>query len=221
MILRGDITPLRPLLTLFVIGIGGMILSGCGGSSNTPIKGYTAEMLAGKRVAVVIGERDDVTLRNAEAFGFSRGVSVAGAQEMAHEEVERLLAAALDAQLDSNTVLHYATLGSAASNPLSAHSEFSATAPVDWSKVQRAGREGNIDYFIVLQDLTFDNSLPTGSGRGRESLSARYLLLDVTRRASMTSGSVDVTVGDPRTPETTYEQFARALTSKLPFYVAR
>lgn len=208
-------------LLLFAVMIAGaaVMATGCGSSSRMTIEGYSDDMLSNRRVAVLFPGPTDITFTNLDALAASRGVDPAGAREDFHGELRTQLVDLLDATLDSNTVLDYTGMPVFGSIPLSAESDFSTATP-NWEKLRRAGREGNLDYMVVVNHMNVSNTPSSSGGRGDESVKASYSLLDLTRSKVMTGGTIDFTVSDPRTPSTTWERLVEKLTPKLPFMVA-
>lgn len=194
------------------------MLGGCPSSSQrTTIDGYSHDMLVRKRIMVLAPEAADVTLSNAGAFATSRGTVAEGAQEQIRVDMRTRMLPAIAAQLDSNTVLLYSEQSVSGLVPLNATADFNGAEPKAWETIKRAGREGNIDYLIVLNGLRFTNSA-SGSGVGTESVKANYSLLDVKGARVMTSGTVEVP-SQPAAPAAIYDAFARELASELPFHV--
>lgn len=175
-------------------------------------------MLNNKRIAVVIPDASELSLANPEILAASRGVAAAGVQEAFHGEFRTQLSDALGQRLDSNTVLGYSEQSIAGSVPIAAERDMSAGAPASWEKFRRAGREGNLDYMLVLNRVTVSNTASSTGGRGDERLQTSYSLLDLSRSKVMTSGTIDFEVNDPRSPGHTWDRLATELVRKLPFH---
>lgn len=203
---------------LATVSTAALILAGCGSSTRTTIEGYSDAQLNGRRVFVLLPSASDVRFSNAELFGTSRGVAGASASETLEGELRTVLVSAIQNRLDSNTVLNYAEQAVAGIVPLDATSDFTVTGPTSWANVKRAGQEGAIDYLIVLRDVSVTNT-PGSDPRGDEAVAASYALLDVKSQKLMTSGTIGVDIGAPRTPSATHDRLAAELTAKLPFVV--
>ena len=194
------------------------VAAGCGSARRITIEGYTDAQLNGRRIALLLPAAGDVRFTNAAQFAASRGVADVSAGETVDNELRTILAEALQSRLDSNTVLNYTDQPVAGIVPMSATGDFTAAGPTSWETVKRAAQEGNIDYLLVIRDVTV-RSTPTGDARGDEAVSASYQLLDAAAGRTMTSGTIDFEVGAPRTPAMTYDRMALELTAKLPFVV--
>jgi hypothetical protein len=208
------------LLFASVLTSVALLAAGCGSSSRTTIEGYSDDMLSNRRVAVLFPAASEITFSNVDALAASRGVDPAGAPEAFHGELRTQLVDKLDVALDSNTVLDYGSLPVAGSIPLSAESDFAIGSAPNWEKLRRSGREGNLDYLVVVNRMTVSNTPSSSGGRGDESVKASYTLVDLSRSKVMTGGTVDFTVSDPRTPSHTWQRLVEKLTPKLPFVIA-
>lgn len=190
--------------------------AGCPSSRRIVVEGYDDAMLSGKRVMVILPEAADVTLTDPNAYASARGVAGESAREQLSADLRSRFVDAIDARLDSNTVLGYRDQPVGAMVPLDATKDFTAAGPKAWDVVKRAGREGNIDYLIVLNGMTI-RSTPSSTGRGGEAINANYLLLDAQQGKTMTAGTVSVNVAQLQGPNDGYLQLARELSAKLPF----
>jgi len=205
---------LRIAAVLFVA----VLLGGCpSSSSRTTIEGYSDQMLSRKRIMVLAPEGADVTLGDAAAYAASRGVVAEGAREQLAIDFRTRLTPAIASRLDSNTVLYYQDQSVSGLVPLNATSDFNGAEPNSWDEVKRARREGNIDFLIVLNRMSINNS-GGGDGSGTESIETSYSLLDLQGGKVVTSGRLSVPVG-PANAVASYDRFARELTAKLPFLV--
>ncbi len=196
-----------------------LLFVGCGSSGRTSVSGYSDGMLNQKRVMILLPEPNAAHLDNPAAWAASRGLSEASAREAFADELKLQLATAIDLKLDSNTVMVYQTSPIGMRLPLNASTDINGSAPVAWDKFKTAGREGNIDYLIVLPSIAVMNS-PKSQSRGTEGMSARFVLLDLQRGTSMSSGEVSVSEDELVAPAESWGRFARALAAKLPFHVS-
>jgi hypothetical protein len=176
-------------------------------------------MLNGKRVLVLVPDAADVSLTNPAAYAYARGGVADAAGEQLNNDLNTRIASSLGSYLDSNTVLSYKNQPVGGIIPLSAKTDFTQTDAVDWDKVKRAGREGNVDYLVVLRSMQIDNTASTSGGRGGEAIKAHYILIDAQRGKTMTNGDVSVNVKEMNGPADSYQQLARELSSRLPFTV--
>jgi hypothetical protein len=197
----------------------GILIAGCSGGRMV-IPGYNEADFNGKRVALVIPGANDLVMNNSAAYAASRGVATDGAREMLNDELRTGLPTALGAVLDSNTVVNYRDQVVAGTMPLDAVDDFPQGAPADWGKVQDAAREGNFDFFVVVNHFAITNT-PSTSGRGDEAVNASFSLLDPNKRRVLTTNTVEISVGDPRVPSDTYAELAAELAKKLPFSVKK
>lgn len=196
-----------------------LLFVGCGSSGRTSVSGYSDDMLNQKRVMILLPQPEGARLENPAAWAAARGLVEASAQEAFSEELKLQLATAIDLKLDSNTVTVYQTAPIGMRLPLNATTDINGASPVAWDKFKTAGREGNIDYLIVLPAITVSNS-PKSQTRGSEGMTARYVLLDLQRGTSMASGEVSVSEDELIAPSESWKRFARALAAKLPFHVS-
>jgi len=193
-----------------------IVFAGCPSARRITVEGYDDAKLSGKRVMVILPEAADVTLTDPAAYAYARGIAADAAREQLSTDLRTRFVDAIDARLDSNTVLGYKDQPVGAMVPLDATKDFTATGPKAWDVVKRAGREGNIDYLIVLNGMTIRNT-SSSTGRGGESISTSYLLLDAQDAKTMTSGTVSINVGEMQGPNDSYLALARELGAKLPF----
>lgn len=209
---------MKHLRALALLVLTATIVGACSSPKSLTVAGYTAADLDGTRLVVLLPTSSEITMSNAEQFGSSRGVAGASAAETFDTELRTMLLGMIQNRLDSNSVLDYTVMPASGMHPLSASRDFTASGPVSWDNVKRAGQEAAIDYLLVIRDVRVGNT--SGSDpRGDESVSASYSLLDVRKQSVMTSGSIAVNVAAPRTPITTHERLATELASKLPFTV--
>lgn len=206
-------------LRLFTVALFAVLLSACGSSKRTTIKGYDDSMLNGRRIFVVTPSPEQVTMNNPDQFAAARGVAGATAREMLGNEFRTMLIPAMNQQLDSNTTYSYSEEPVGRMVVLNAISDFNNSGPVDWENVSRAAREGNIDYMIVLRNIKINNTGGGESGRGDESASGDFLLLDAQNKKVMATGDFDVEVKDPRKLETTWQLVAAEISKQMPFWV--
>lgn len=192
-----------------------IVFAGCPSARRITVEGYDDARLSGKRVMVILPEAADVTLTDPAAYAYARGIAADGAREQLSSDLRTRFVEAIDKRLDSNTVLAYRDQPVGAMVPLDATKDFTAAGPKGWDVVKRAGREGNIDYLIVLNGMTIRNASSTG--RGSESISTNYLLLDAQEAKVMTSGTVSIDVKEMQGPTDSYLALARELGAKLPF----
>ena len=192
--------------------------AGCPSASRTTVAGYTDAMLNNKRISLVIPGASELNVANPDILAASRGVDPSGVREAFHGEFRTQLVDALGQRLDSNTVYGYTEQSISGSVPISAESDITAGAPASWDKFRRAGREGNLDYMLVLNRVTVSNTQSNSGGRGDERLQTSFVLLDLSRQAVVTSGTIDLKVSDPRTPGTTWDRLATELAQKMPFH---
>jgi hypothetical protein len=195
-----------------------LIAVGCGSSSRTAVSGYTDQMLNGKRIFVLLPKGEELLMNNSEAYASSRGVAQAGAREMLYGELRSELLTAFDHRFDSNTILSYHDQPVGAMVALSSTDDFNNGVPKSWDRITEAGRNGNIDYLLVLNHFSMSNT-KSASGLGPETAETDFALLDVMEKKVMTTGSASVSLDDPRQPSQTYKQLAEAISRKLPFNV--
>lgn len=206
------------LLKGFLLFSVAIMTTGCPSSSRITVEGYTDAMLSGKRIAVVLPGASELTLSNPEILAASRGVDASGVREAFQGEFRTQLVDALGQRLDSNTVMEYSEQAISGSVPISSQTDITANAPASWEKFRRAGREGNLDYMLLLNGVTVSNTVSSSGGRGDERLQGSFVLLDLSRQAVVTSGTVDFNVKDPRSPGHTWDRLATELSQKLPFH---
>ncbi len=209
---------LRTLSLLAVVVTAALVAAGCGSSKRTTVEGYSDESLMRKRIFVLYPSGNQVTLGNTESFAYSRGVAAASAMETLDGELRTLLVPSLNQRLDSNTILGYSEEPVGRIVSINPSADFAGGKPKSWDQIERAAKEANIDYMLVINPIRINNSEP-GTGKGDETVTANYLLLDTQKKKVMTSGEIEVTIEDPRTAATTYERLAAELTKKLPFWV--
>ena len=200
--------------------IAGSIWGGCG-SSRTSVEGYTDATLTDKRLFVLTPKEGEFGITNSEAFAASRGIAPLNVQSRLDNELQTQFRDWLDNTLDSNLVVMYRAQPVGAVYPLEGKSGFSGTeGGWDWGKIDAARKEGAIDFLLVLENVSVDNTMPTEKGgRGKETMNVDFLLIDPAKKSVMTRNRVSVTVKDPREIRDTYIKLARELASKMPFHV--
>ncbi len=194
-------------------------LAGCGGGGRTTVQGYTDDMLNRKRVMVLAPNVADITLSNVDGYAFTRGIAAEGAREQLATDIRISLVQGLGAKMDSNTVQYYTDQPIAGMVPLNATSDFPSKSPLSWSSVERIGKEGNVDYLLVLQQMTVSTT-PSTTNRGAETITTDFILLDPNRRTIMATGRANATVDPLSSPGACFQQLAGALASRLPFVVS-
>jgi hypothetical protein len=195
-----------------------LMLGGCPSGKRVVVEGYSDNALVNKRIMVVAPEAADVKISNPAAFAFARGVVADASQEKLANELRTQLTPAIAARLDSNTVLYYKDQAVSGLVPMNATTDFTGAQPKSWETIRRAGREGNVDFLIVLNGMTIANSAASNGGRGTESVETTFSLLDTKAGTVVTSGRVSIP-SDEANPATTYARLAEKLTSQMPFYV--
>ncbi len=205
-----------PFLTALIFSA--TIFGGCG-SSRSKVEGYDDAQLSGKRVFVLLPDEGDYMVTSPSSFAWSRGIGEAGVPGRISSEFRTMFASALDARYDSNTVHNYATQSVGSTNPLHSGTDFQGAAESwDWSKLDVVRKNAAIDFMIVVNEVTINNSSPENGGdRGEERVSARARLIDMAKRKVLVEEQVAVSVDDPRQPRDTYVLLARELARKLPF----
>ncbi|MEO5930202.1 MAG: hypothetical protein ABIR47_09740 [Candidatus Kapaibacterium sp.] len=196
-----------------------LALGGCPSHKRITLEGYNEGMLAGKRVAVIVPASADLVLADPAAYASSRGID--GGEAAAHlaTEFPVNMTHTLGEQFDSNTVVSYKDQPVAGIVNLNATSSFAGGMPKSWDDVKRAGREGLMDYMIVLNNVTMRNST-SSAARGKEGVDADYILIDSQRGKVMTSGHISLSQEDVQTPMSTYQRLANQLAEKLPFSIS-
>lgn len=195
-----------------------LLLAGCGGSRIT-LEGYNDAMLSNKTVVIVLPPNDLVTLDNPDAYAEARGSSGAVGRELLLGDLQTALPAALITRFDSNAVASYASLPVSGSFPIHPVNDFDGNEPKFWDKMKSLGREGKIEYLVVMKRIDVTAAPSSSGGRGREGANADFVLLDLNRGRVMTSGSVSVSQQEVEMPETLYQRLAKELSSKLPFHI--
>jgi hypothetical protein len=197
-----------------------LVAAGCGSSKRITVDGYDDSKLNHKRVLLLYPSIEDVTMSNAAVYAASRGGATESARELLATELRTMVATELGARMDSNTVLNYLDQPVSGIVPLDPSVDFRVDGqPSEWDKLRRVGREGNVDFLIVLRDLDFNNATPSGGPRGTETVEVEYSLLDLQAGKTLANGTFSFSVDDPRTPEMTYQRLARELTKRMPFVV--
>ena len=206
-----------------LLATGATFIAGCG-SGRVTIKGYDATALNDKRVFLILPAQGGIELANPADFANSRGIAEMGAAGRVEAEFRTNLAPALDALLDSNTVLEYGSQTVGAVVPMDPAADMPATpgGTWDWNKVHNAAKQGNIDYMVVLNTVRVENDAPKdGAARGKESVSLSFSLVDPVKDTVMTQNMVHVELKDPRKPIDTYKRLAEEMAKKLPFFVVK
>ena len=116
-------------------------------------------------------------------------------------------------------MLNYADQAIAGSIPLNVTSDLAGGQPKSWDAFKRAGHEGNIDFFIAVNNISLSDAPSSNGGRGKEGVDADYTLLDLQRGKVVTSGHLSLDQEELGTPGDTYARLASALVAKMPFYV--
>ena len=198
----------------------GFLFIGCG-SGRTSIEGYDDAALSGKRLFVLTPDEGEIFFTDDGAFAFSRGIAALNARERVINEFQTQFRDRLDNLLDSNLVVTYRSQSVGAIHPLYATNDFTGEAGSwDWTTIDAARKEGAIDYLLVLQRVGFENQVPGDSvGRGKETVTVDFVLIDPVKRSVMTRNQVSASVKDPREVRDTYIKLVKELASKMPFYV--
>ncbi len=215
-----------PLAVHLFLLIGTAFLVGCG-SGKVAVEGYDQAALNDKRVFLLLPAEGEIVLANPDVYALSRGIGEAGAPGRIATEFRTDLATALDARLDSNTVLEYGQQSVGAVVPLNPSVDMpggatATTGSWDWDKIKNAARQGGIDYLVVVHSVRVENEAPKeGASRGKETVTVNFSLLDPEERKVMTGSEVRVELKDPRKPADTYTKLAEAMARKLPFYATK
>jgi hypothetical protein len=194
-----------------------VFIAGCPSSRRITVDGYDDSMLNNKTIYVLLPDTSMAVIANPTAYASSRGVATDGARDMLVAELRTRLIESLDARLDSNTTLNYASQAIGGVVPLN-FSMFNNGVPKSWDKLKQAGREGVFDYLLVLHGFKITTESAT-TGRGPETVNASFTLLDVMKENVMASGTVNVETEAPAIPAEVYRKLAQELSRKLPFYV--
>jgi hypothetical protein len=174
-------------------------------------------MLNNKNIFVLLPDTSIAVIANPTAYAASRGVATDGARDMLSGELRTRLIESLDARLDSNTTLNYASQAVGGVVPLN-FSMFNNGVPKTWDKLKQAGREGGFDYLLVLHGFKISTK-PVTTGRGSETVEASFTLLDVMKENVMANSTVKVETEAPAMPADVYRKVAEELSRKLPFFV--
>jgi hypothetical protein len=207
----------RNWLACGLVAATALMLAGCPSAKRVVLEGYTDEMLNGKRVLVLVPDAADVTLADPGAYAYARGASSESARDQLANDLQSRVVSSLAALLDSNNVLGYKDQPVGGIVTLNAKSDFNNAGPVSWDVVKRAGREGNMDFLVVLNGMSIRNTASTSGGRGGESITAHYLLLDAQRGKTMSQGEVSVDVKELQSPGDAYQRLAQELGARFPF----
>jgi hypothetical protein len=205
----------RICLACGLLTLAALMFAGCPSAKRIVLEGYTDDMLNNKRVLVVLPEAADVALSNPVAYASARGTTAGAVSDQLASDLETMIIASLGSYLDSNTVLGYKSQPVSGIVPLNAKSDFTPTDPVNWDAIKRAGREGNIDYLVVLNGMSITNTPSTG--RGEEAIKSHFMLIDAQRGKTMTTGNISVDVKEMSAPGDSYQALAHELSMRLPF----
>lgn len=200
-----------------------VLLAGCS-SGRISVEGYDDSALNHKRVFLLLPQKEDLDIVDPAAFAYSRGIGEIAAPERLMRELSSDLPPALDALLDSNTVLDYSSQTVGATIPLQVKTDFRSDAPTSWNwdKIREATKAGNIDYLVVVRKVEMLNKKPERDiARGPERITLTFVLIDPIQEKQMTMSEVDAQLTDPRRPVDTYKKIAEAMTKKLPFHIKR
>ena len=195
-----------------------LLIAGCSSATRTTVEGYTDQQLSGKRVVLLLPDAADVRIPDSSSYAFARGTVAESAREQLAIDFRTRLIPALDLRLDSNTVLNYAEQPVSGNVALNARTDFPNGAPKAWDVLKRAGREGNIDFMIVLNNMQV-RTIRSTNGSGSETIEADYILLDLQDAKAMTSGHVTANIDGAADPGATYRLLAQQLAAKFPFHV--
>jgi hypothetical protein len=204
------------MLTL-IVAISSIGFNGCGGGTKGGVLNGTR--LNGKRLFILLPKQEGFKLQNPDAYAYSRGIAEESAQARIHSEMKSQFPDELGQRYDSNTVLNYDEHAIGGSVPLNAVSDFTgASSSWKWDEINRAGKEGAVDYLLVLHTVEVSNQKPRNEfGRGRETISASFHLIDPLNKVNVSSTTVSISIDDPRIPSDSYVLLARQVASKLPF----
>lgn len=211
------------LLTGFFLLLTAVLVTGCG-SGRISIDGYDDSVLSHKRVFLLLPSQNDLNIVDADAFAYSRGIAELAAPERLMGELKANLSPSLDALLDSNTVLEYSSQTVGATVPLLPKNDFKSDNPSSWNwdKIRQAAKTGNIDYLVVIREVTMANEKPADDlGRGKERIILSIMLVDPLNEKQLTYNEVEAQLKDPRRPIDTYQRIADAMTKKLPFHIKK
>jgi|GEM_PF-1798231 len=210
----------RTWLQCAALVVVAVALGGCPSSKRIVVEGYDDAALVRKRIMLLLPDSKDVKLTDAAAYGYARGTTAEGGRDQMNAELRTKLTYEISQHLDSNTVLNYADQSLSGSIMLNSTADFTGAQPKSWDAYKRAGREGNIDFFVVLNNVTFSNTASSTGGRGKEGIEADYSLLDLQQQKVVTSGHISLGQEELTTPADTYRRLAEALVGKLPFAVS-
>lgn len=209
----------RKSIAALVFTVAVLTLAGCSGARRTTIEGYSDDMLNGKRVMVVLPDAADVVLGDPNAYAAGRGAAAESAREQLRNDMRLYFVPEIDRRTDSNTVLVYNDQPVGAMVPLNAVRDFPNGTPSSWDNVAKAGREGNLDYLIVLNNLDIKTVLE-GTTRASEAANATFVLLDIERSKVMAKGRVSVSMDPMGGPGGIYTLMAEKIIEQLPFIVS-
>jgi hypothetical protein len=208
----------RELLLVVMLALPIVVGSnGCGGGGTGGVLNGTP--LNGKRLFILLPKQDGFTLQNPDAYAYSRGISEMNASTRLFSEMRSMFADELGQRYDSNTVLNYNEQAISGTVPLDAVNDFNGASDTwNWDNLNRAGKEGAVDFLLVMHSVVVSNQKPSGEiGMGRESISASFHLIDPINKVNVRSATVSISVDDPRIPSDSYVFLARQVASRLPF----
>lgn len=206
------------LLMIFALALPIVVgLSGCGGGGRGGV--LNGSNLNGKRLFILMPKQTGFKLQNPDTYAYSRGISQESAAARIFSEMKSQFPDELGQRYDSNTVLNYDEHAIGGTIPLDAVNDFNgASSSWDWEAINRAGKEGAVDFLLVLHTVDVSNQMPREEfGRGRETVSVGFHLIDPINKVNVSSATVSVSVDDPRIPSDTYVLLARQVASRLPF----
>ncbi|MFZ1573480.1 MAG: hypothetical protein WAT89_12160, partial [Candidatus Kapaibacterium sp.] len=104
--------------------------------------------------------------------------------------------------------------------PINLVADFDSCIPKNWDKMNLLNKNGNIDYFIVIDNLRISNqksSIQDKDKVGNEITEFNYSLLDLKLSKVISSGFLKVEKEFPRTVNSTLLNLVDEFCKKLPF----
>ena len=165
--------------------------------------------------------RDSIKIDNPIGVGVIRGVDERSVKEVIFNEFTSEIPSIFKLDLENEiNILHFYKQSVAGFYPINLVADFDSCIPKNWDKMNLLNKNGNIDYFIVIDNLRISNqksSIQDKDKVGNEITEFNYSLLDLKLSKVISSGFLKVEKEFPRTVNSTLLNLVDEFCKKLPF----
>ncbi|MBL0333161.1 MAG: hypothetical protein IPP08_05755 [Chlorobiota bacterium] len=206
---------------ILLIVIVTSILSSCSSSNRITLPYYKDDDFRNKSIMLISPISDNIKIDNPIGVGVIRGVDERSVKEVIFNEFTSEIPSIFKLDLENEiNILHFYKQSVAGFYPINLVADFDSCIPKNWDKMNLLNKNGNIDYFIVIDNLRISNqksSIQDKDKVGNEITEFNYSLLDLKLSKVISSGFLKVEKEFPRTVNSTLLNLVDEFCKKLPF----